>query len=274
MGAYISVRITRPLRRLYWAALAAREGRFEPVRVTGRDEIATLARSFNETNETLQGTIRELANLNIELEQRVASRTEELSRSYDEIRRNQEVIQRELSIARRVQETIIPQTLHRERVNIDVEFIPISTIGGDLGFVMERSSTLYEVAVGDVTGHGIGAALVGNRVHTLLSELYATTAPLDSMLYRLDYFLSEEISDIGMFLTLAVMRFDLEKMVAEFTGGGHVAVLHYRPSDKAVIDLESRCGIVGVGDLLCETSPVMQLAFRVTPPPTVAVPFA
>ncbi len=57
MGALASVRITRPLRRLYEGAIAAREGRFEPVPTQGSDEIATLTRSFNETNVSLKEKI-------------------------------------------------------------------------------------------------------------------------------------------------------------------------------------------------------------------------
>jgi serine phosphatase RsbU (regulator of sigma subunit) len=256
VGFFVTVRITRPLKLLYDAALAAREGRFKPVPVSGNDEVATLARSFNETNVALDRKIAELAQLNSELEDRVASRTRELSASYDELRKRSDVLQREMNTARKVQETIIPKSLHRERIDIDVAYVPILEIGGDLGLVVERGDNRYDVAVGDVTGHGIGAALVGNRVHTLLSGLYSSDAPLDSLFHRLDFFLSQEISEIGMFLTLLACRFDLERMVMECGGGGHVGALHYRPSTGALSEVEGRCGIIGAGELFCDAQPV------------------
>lgn len=255
LGMFVNSRITLPLRRLHDAAIAAAEGRFKPLPVKGNDEVATLTRRFNETNITLEHKIAELAQLTRELEERVAARTDELSRSYDDLRRHSDILQREMNTARRVQETIIPKGLRRQKIDIEVAYVPILEIGGDLGLTLERSPSRYDVAIGDVTGHGIGAALVGNRVHTLLTSLYATDAPLDSIIHRLDYFLSEEISDIGMFLTLMAMRFDLDRMVLECAGGGHVAALHYKRSGT-LSEVEGRCGIIGAGNLFCDADPV------------------
>jgi serine phosphatase RsbU (regulator of sigma subunit) len=262
MGVFASLRITRPIRMLYQGALAAGEGHFTPVHVPGNDEIATLARSFNDTNVALQQKISELAALTRDLEERVAARTGELERSTVEIRRRQDALERDLVAARRIQSTIVPKSLHRERIAIDVGYVPIEAVGGDLGIVVERSSSVYDVAVGDVTGHGVSAALVGNRVHALLSTFYAANAPLDWLYHRLDYLLSREISDLGMFLTLLSCRFNLEKMTMEYAGGGHVAALHYRSSTGAMTPVESRCGIIGVGDLFCENPPVGVLAIE------------
>lgn len=256
LGTVAAVRITRRLNLLYRAVLSARDGRFVPLAVKGNDEISTLSRDFNETNLALQGKIEELAQFNRELEARVAARTEELSRSYRESRKRQEDLQREMAVARGVQETILPKSLHREKIDVDVSYIPILEVGGDMGVVLERGQSRYDVAVGDVTGHGVGAALVGNRVHTLLSGLYAATAPLDWMYHRLDYFLSREIAEIGLFLTLITCRFDLEEMQLEVVGGGHIPGLHYHCSTGEITELESRCGIIGAGELFCDPEPV------------------
>ena len=262
LGILVSVRMTRPLGRLYQASKAAREGRFEPVAVAGSDEVATLTRDFNETNVTLQKKMAELEALTRELEQRVASRTEQLSKSYEELRERQQVIQREMAAARRVQETIIPKSLHRERISVDVEYVPIMAIGGDVGFVAEQGEGVFEVAVGDVTGHGMGAALVVNRAHTLVSESYMTRAPLDSILHRVDYLLSREIADIGIFMTLLLCRFDLAAMKMEYAGGRHPSGLLYRRSEGSMTEIGCRCGMLGVGEIFCEQTPVGEAAVK------------
>lgn len=262
MGIFASAAITRRIRALYGGALAAREGRFEPLVVRGNDEIAELTRNFNDTNVTLQQKISELAALTRDLEDRVAARTSELERSNVEIRRRQDALERDIIAARRVQGTIVPKSLHRERITIDVGYVPIEAVGGDLGLVVERSLSVYDVAVGDVTGHGVSAALVGNRIHALLSTFYAANAPLDWLYHRLDYLLSREIADLGMFLTLLSCRFNLDNMTMEYAGGGHVAGFHYRSATATMALIESRCGIIGAGQLFCDNPPVGTMAIE------------
>jgi serine phosphatase RsbU (regulator of sigma subunit) len=255
-AVFVRRRITQPLGRLGEAARQIRGGEFARVETTGIDEVATLMEKFNETNAALKAKMDELELLNRELEQRVVNRTQELAKSYQDLQARQEVLQREIAVARRVQETIVPRSLHREKISIDVEYIPIMAIGGDMGIILEQANDRYDVVVGDVTGHGIGAALVVNRAYTLLSQLYAANAELDATFHRLDYFLAKEIADIGMFMTISACRFDLSKMSMEYGGGGHQPTILYRPSDGSVTELASRCGILGTGTPFCDDPPV------------------
>jgi len=259
LGIFVSAQMTRPIRTLYEASKAARDGRFRPVEVTGSDEVAMLTRDFNETNVALQDKIAELEALTKELEQRVVSRTEELSKSYEDLRARQQVLQREMGVARRVQETIIPRSLHRERIDIDVEYVPILEIGGDMGFVVELGGESFTVAVGDVTGHGIGAALVLNRAHMLCSTMSGANVPIESLFFRLDAFFAREIADIGIFMTMFVCRFDLTGMKMEYGGAGHPPALVYRPSADSITALACRCGMLGVGNALCDDPPILAI---------------
>jgi serine phosphatase RsbU (regulator of sigma subunit) len=258
LGIFVSRRVTKPLKDLYRASIAARGGNFLRIEPTGSDEVAELTRDFNETNETLKRKMDELERLTRELEQRVASRTEQLSKSYEDLRDRQQVIQREMTVARRVQETITPKNLHREKIDVEVGYVPILEIGGDLGLVVEQGAERYDVAVGDVTGHGIGAALVVNRMHTLLGEMYRTNSPLDSLFHRMDYYLAQEIADIGIFMTLFACRIDLAAMEMEYGGAGHPPALLYRPGEDSLARLDSRCGILGVGELFSDDPPVLK----------------
>lgn len=195
LGAFLSMRVTRPLKRLYKATAAAREGRFEPVEAKGSDEIAVLTRDFNETHETLLEKMAELEALATELEGRVEKRTEELRESYEEAHRARDSLQREINVARRVQETIVPKGFRSDRIAVDVEYLPIMGLGGDWGIVSHRRQGILDIAIGDVTGHGLGAALVVNRVYTLLSQMCAAESKLDQLVKQLDFFLAEELAD-------------------------------------------------------------------------------
>ncbi len=85
----------------------------------------------------------------------------ENARLYDEIRRNEVRIEKELRFAQRVQQALLPTELPKRMRGVDIaaRFAPARELGGDLyDFLVPDSNTLV-VAVGDVSGKGVPAAL-------------------------------------------------------------------------------------------------------------------
>jgi phosphoserine phosphatase RsbU/P len=85
------------------------------------------------------------------------------ARLYDEVRRNEERIEKELRFAQRVQVALLPTELPKMLPGVDAaaRFEPARELGGDLhDFLAPEAGTLV-VAVGDVSGKGAPAALYG-----------------------------------------------------------------------------------------------------------------
>ena len=85
------------------------------------------------------------------------------ARLYDEVRRNEERIEKELRFAQRVQLALLPTEPPKTVHGVDVagRFEPARELGGDLhDFLTPEADTLV-VAVGDVSGKGAPAALYG-----------------------------------------------------------------------------------------------------------------
>ena len=85
------------------------------------------------------------------------------ARLYDEVRRKEERIEKELRFAQRVQLALLPTELPKTIDGLDVagRFEPARELGGDLhDFLFPEARTLV-VAVGDVSGKGAPAALYG-----------------------------------------------------------------------------------------------------------------
>jgi sigma-B regulation protein RsbU (phosphoserine phosphatase) len=85
------------------------------------------------------------------------------ARLYEEVRRNEERIEKELRFAQRVQVALLPTELPRSLDGVDVagRFEPARELGGDIhDFLLPEADTLV-VAVGDVSGKGAPAALYG-----------------------------------------------------------------------------------------------------------------
>ena len=85
----------------------------------------------------------------------------ENARLYEEVSANEARLERELRFAKRVQAALLPGELPKRVKGIDVaaSFAPARELGGDFhDFIVPESSTVI-VAVGDVSGKGVPAAL-------------------------------------------------------------------------------------------------------------------
>jgi phosphoserine phosphatase RsbU/P len=85
----------------------------------------------------------------------------ENARLYEEVRRNEVRIEKELRFAQRVQAALLPMDLPKRLRGVDIaaRFASARELGGDLhDFLMPEPNTLV-VAVGDVSGKGVPAAL-------------------------------------------------------------------------------------------------------------------
>jgi phosphoserine phosphatase RsbU/P len=85
----------------------------------------------------------------------------ENARLYEEIRANEVRLEREIRFAQRVQAALLPAELPKRLRGVDVaaRFAPARELGGDLYDFLAPEPNALTVAVGDVSGKGVPAAL-------------------------------------------------------------------------------------------------------------------
>ena len=85
----------------------------------------------------------------------------ENARLYEEVRANEERLEKELRFAQRVQTALLPTGLPKRLKGIEVAaaFAPARELGGDFHDYLSPESYTLVVAVGDVSGKGVPAAL-------------------------------------------------------------------------------------------------------------------
>jgi phosphoserine phosphatase RsbU/P len=85
----------------------------------------------------------------------------ENARLYEAIRGNEERLEREVRFAQQVQTALLPTALPKRLRGMDVaaRFAPARELGGDLHDFLSPESNTLVVAVGDVSGKGVPAAL-------------------------------------------------------------------------------------------------------------------
>ena len=135
-----------------------------------------------------------------------------------------EAMARDLRIAREIQMGILPANLAAitkgTSLEVDAVIEPVREVGGDLYEVLRVSDRRVVVALGDVSGKGIPAALFMAVAMTVLRTLARHIAEPDEILRRLNDELVEQ-NPRGMFVTLQCLVFDLEQKRLSCAGAGH-----------------------------------------------------
>jgi sigma-B regulation protein RsbU (phosphoserine phosphatase) len=135
-----------------------------------------------------------------------------------------EAMARDLAIAREIQMGILPSDLAgaTKGTGLEVHAViePARAVGGDLYEVLRVSDSRIVVALGDVSGKGIPAALFMAVALTVLRTLARQFPEPDEILRRLNDELAEQ-NPRGMFVTLQCLVFDLEQRRVSCAGAGH-----------------------------------------------------
>jgi sigma-B regulation protein RsbU (phosphoserine phosphatase) len=156
----------------------------------------------------------------------------------------QREIEEDLALAARVQQSLAPQSLVWGGVRVEAYFHPVRTIGGDFGLVNPLDHDHLNLLVCDVSGHGIGSALVANRIYTETMSQLRSAAPLGNILRQLNTFVMQSIGSAVFFFTMAAARLDRNGRRMVFAGAGHPPGMVVTPGEEPRL-LESRSMVLG-----------------------------
>lgn len=139
-----------------------------------------------------------------------------------------EYLRQELEVARQLQASMLPLRgpMFPDRTDLEIEGMmeSASEVGGDLfdAFFVDERRLFF--CIGDVSGHGIPAALFMARTIGLMRVVAMTTGEPDRLLERLNAHLSAG-NDANIFVTLFCAFVDVESGRMIYSNGGHPAPL-------------------------------------------------
>jgi len=156
-------------------------------------------------------------------------------------------MKRELTDAQRLHESFLPAPIDDGPVRFSYTYEPMRSIGGDFVFTHVAPSGRVSIALIDVTGHGIQAALAVNRLHGELERLYNETpeAGPDDAMVELNRHLHYSMSNHGVFATAWCGRVDPDSGVLEYVSGGHPPAIVRRRNGQTE-RLDSTTFLLGV----------------------------
>lgn len=222
--AFILMRsITRAFNHLYSGTKKIEEGDWDhEIPIDGRDQIGELIGSFNRMSKALRRLLRVSA--------------------------EKQRLDEEMRIASQVQSMLFPRSIPTTQ-KLDISpgiCIPARSVSGDYFDYFSLAAGKIGIAVADVCGKGVSAALMmANLQAVLRSCVKLCPESVRKIIQGVNEQLVHSMDD-SRFITLFYAQFDESTNTLSWTNAGHNPPLLYRASDKSIHRLEGGGTVLGV----------------------------
>jgi sigma-B regulation protein RsbU (phosphoserine phosphatase) len=227
-GIVMTRRITKAVADLYHATQYVQSGDLSHrVRIDRRDQLGVLGESFNLMTGSISGLIEE--------------------------QKKRQRLENEISIAREVQNQLFPQKLPVVP-GVEMEAIckAARSVSGDYYDFIQLSPTHLAIAVADISGKGISAALLMASLQAALrSQMLAEgseTMSTGELVSRLNKHLVRNTGD-DRFATFFIAVYDSATRTLRYTNAGHLP--SFLISKDAALHLDKGGMVLGVMDDCC-----------------------
>jgi serine phosphatase RsbU (regulator of sigma subunit)/CheY-like chemotaxis protein len=145
-----------------------------------------------------------------------------------------EQMQNELQVARRIQTNLLRQSWPAlDTVHIQARCYPAREVGGDFFEVYVHSQGDVWVALGDVSGKGVPAALfMASGISVLRRELSQENSPdPEQVMKNLNSILSDDLISNNHFITMILARYTPSTQELAYANAGHIYPLIWSQSE-------------------------------------------
>ena len=174
-----------------------------------------------------------------------------------------EAAERELRVAREIQIGLLPADIATltDGTGLEIHALlePARQVGGDLYSVQRLNEDRLLVAIGDVSGKGIPAALFMAVAMTLLRNMVRHGKPLEQILCEINDELFSH-NPRHMFVTLQCLIIDVAKRTVRCANAGHHAAIRVRsgaPPEPVLTSTGRVLGLLPADEITTQTMPFL-----------------
>lgn len=211
--------ITRRIKDVSAAADDLAKGNFgPPLETASRDEVGELNRSFNKMTSQLK---------------------------------HRQAMKAAINVAREVQQNLLPRkSFFADGIVAGGRILYCDETGGDYFDIIRfpGNERKVSVVVGDVVGHGIGAALLMTTVRALLRCRVILPGRLDQIMNDVNRLLYRDTSKSGNFVTLFYLEVDRMQNSVRWVRAGHEPAFVYSPAKNEFSELKGNGVALGVDE--------------------------
>jgi len=164
--------------------------------------------------------------------------------AHETVARQLLTINRELELAREVQQSILPHKVPQiQGLEIAARYLPMSSVAGDFYDFVGVDDNHLGVLIADVSGHGLSAALIASMLQTALAAESAHASDPAQVLTKLNQAFYGKFR--GHYVTAAYLFVDMQKNTASYAGSAHPPVLHWRAQTGEATEYEENGLMLG-----------------------------
>jgi len=193
----------------------------QPLPVISEDEVGELTRNFNKMTQ--------------QLKERIA-------------------LKEDMDLAKEVQQSLLPPTdISYQNMEISGRSVYCDETGGDFFDVIEFPDHPEKVcvAVGDVVGHGVGAALLMATTRALLRGRINQGGSLWQVMNDVNRLLYKDSEDSCSFVTMFLLMIDMKKSDLNWVRAGHDPAIVYDPTGNTFTALSGDGFVLGLDKDWC-----------------------
>jgi serine phosphatase RsbU (regulator of sigma subunit) len=168
-------------------------------------------------------------------------------------------LEKDVEIARRIQQHLLPHVPKDVAgLQVAMRYVAAEQASGDTYDMVPLPNGRFALMIGDVTGHGLGAALLTHAVQAALRSYLELIDDLATIVTRLNQRLVAGV-ETGNFMSLLLAVVDPGAKTLQYVNAGHPGLVLCRATGTSV--LEKTGMVLGVvGDQVYHASPPIQLA--------------
>ena len=170
-------------------------------------------------------------------------------------------LERDLRVAELVHRSMIPENQRRGWIEVVCDFRPSIGIGGDYASVYFQDEHHIVVGICDVSGHGVAAALLANRVNSFVLTQAPHVHHPCQLVEALNDFVFHTFHDTGLYLTFFSLFIDINEETVVGAGCGHPPVLHFSRHAGIIRRLDSDNLPIGMFEELSRTCSMLKQPF-------------
>ncbi len=158
----------------------------------------------------------------------------------------QKKIDSEFAVAAKMQQQLLPKVIpFNETLEIGIKSVAAHLVSGDYYHFNEENEGYLGVAVADIIGKGIPAALCMSMIKYAMDSLTDQCLQPSALLENLNRVVEQNISS-NMFITMIYGLYDLDNHLFYYSGAGHEHGFYYQASSNQFFDLTTKGLVLGV----------------------------
>ncbi|TCN17999.1 PP2C family protein-serine/threonine phosphatase [Mesobacillus foraminis] len=167
-------------------------------------------------------------------------------REHQSLRHKQEELRSEMEIAANVQQTLLGTKVPViNGLDIGAISVPAKHMNGDYYHFVHDENNCISVAIADVIGKGIPAALCMSMIKYSMDSLPENRMGPSSILENLNRVVEQNV-DPSMFITMFYGMYDPATNILSYASAGHEPGIYYNAEKKEFTELSARGLLLGV----------------------------